>query len=114
MKPKIILLIPVFLLVIMTDSYGQWNPVGSGDVYTNGNVGIGTNTNLDAKLSLDGDSNWHLKLSNSATGGNTWRIGSTSDSWSASGGKFVISNNGSSATAAMIIRLSKKGRNWLI
>ena len=107
MKPKIIFLIPVFLLVIMTDSYGQWNPVGSGDIYTNGNVGIGTNTNLNAKLSLNGD-RWQLKLTNSGVGGTDWRIGSSSDNWVATGGKFLISNTGTSSDAALVIDSQNK------
>ena len=107
MKPKIIFLIPVFLLVIMTDSYGQWNPVGSGDIYTNGNVGIGTNTNLDAKLSLNGD-HWQLKLTNSGVGGRDWRIGVSSDNWVTTDGKFLISNTGASSDAALVIDSQNK------
>ena len=89
-------------MVILTDSYGQWNPLGSGDIYTNGNVGIGTSTNLDTKLSLTGES-WQLKLSNNAVGGADWRIGISSDVWIANGGKFLISKTGISSEAALTI-----------
>ena len=106
MKTKIFGLHTFFCLLILYNASAQWQLLSPND-HIDGNVGIGTSTNLDAKLSAAGNV-WHLKLLNDATGGNEWRIGSSSDSWSSSGGKLVISNTGSSGTAAMVIDNQKR------
>ena len=106
MKLKIYLLTPIFIFFVLEDSYSQWTVDGS-NVYTNGNVGIGTSTDLDANLSITGTS-WQLKLFNDGIGGSNWRIGSSSDIWMISGGKFLISNSGTSTDAALVIDSQKR------
>ena len=107
MKTKAFFLNVTFSLLVFAETIAQWSLPG-GNAYIHGNVGIGIGTNLDSKLSINGNSDWHLKLSNDAIGGDEWRIGSTSDSWSVSGGKFVISNTGTSETAAVVIDSQKR------
>ena len=107
MKTKLFFLSATFSFFILADLYGQlWQSSGS-NIYTNENVGIGSGTNLDAKLSITGNT-WQFKLFNDGPNGATWRIGSSSDNWVSSGGKLLFSNTGTSSDAAMVIDPQKR------
>src|SRR5688572_1345198 len=82
----------------------QWNQ--AGDSYTTGRVSIGTNVFSD-RLSIEGTSEWQIRLKDKGAGGLDWRIGSTGNLWAAGGGKFLISNSNSSMDAAFAITSQK-------
>lgn len=59
--------------------------------------------NPAARLHVKGDQDWTMILQNSGTGGSSWYFGSTNNSYSSSGGRYVITNTGSSATSQFCI-----------
>ena len=75
----------------------------NGDYKISGNLGIGTTDISSAKLNLQGNNSWQLRLKDIGTGGSTWRIGSTGNNWSVGGGKFVICNTENSSGASFTI-----------
>ncbi|MDN5216106.1 tail fiber protein [Fulvivirgaceae bacterium BMA12] len=106
MKIKIFCATTFFCLAIVYNGSSQWVPSNPNE-YILGNIGVGTNTNLDSRISAVGNI-WQLKLLNDATGGSEWRIGSSSNTWGSSGGKLIITNTGSSTSAAMVIDNQKR------
>jgi hypothetical protein len=80
-------------------SFTLRNPSGSNIVplwlQNDGSIGMGTTTpsyNLDIQ-----GAEAKLQLKNNSTGGGTYVLASTYNSWSAGGGKFVITSDGGSA-----------------
>jgi hypothetical protein len=80
-------------------SFTLRNPGGSNIVplwlQNDGSIGMGTTTpsyNLDIQ-----GAEAKLQLKNTSTGGGTYVLASTYNSWSAGGGKFVITSDGGSA-----------------
>lgn len=72
------------------------------------NVGIGI-TNPLVKLDILSTSDTggaQLRLSNNATGGDDWFLASTDNNWTAGGGKFLITSNGGSSGAKLVINSS--------
>ncbi len=52
--------------------------------------------------------NWTQRLENTSTGGGTWYVGSTDDSWAlGEGGAFVVTNTGSSSSPTMVLDSSR-------
>lgn len=61
-------------------------------INTDGNVGIGSSA-PEQRLTLSTEtSTWQLGLTNGATGGGTWQLGSSADDWDAGAGKFLIAS----------------------
>ncbi len=71
-------------------------------VHKSGKIGIGTTSGLNAQLNVR-STGMQLQLNNPNSGGGTWRVGASSNSWAVGGGKFVISKAGSTAGAAIVI-----------
>lgn len=71
-----------------------------------GSVGIGNSAPV-AKLDVLG-TGWQFRLQNSDTGGDDWYVGSSSGTWAAGGGKFLISPTGTSTNAAIAITPTKQ------
>ena len=65
-------------------------------------VGINEGTPA-ARLHVNGDQDWTMILQNSGTGGSSWYIGSTNNAYSSGGGRYVITNTGTSATSQFCI-----------
>ena len=63
-----------------------------------GNVGIGTTSpDASSKVTISSTNQFGLNLENTGTGGVSWQLGATNDSYSAGGGKFVLTYGGLSA-----------------
>ena len=101
------------ILVSATHVHGQyanWYTItdtdGTGHLvtYTGGWVAIGAQEAAGNRLTVQSQNAvWNIRLVNSDVGGATWRVGSSSTGWDAGGGKFLISNTGSSGTSAFAI-----------
>jgi hypothetical protein len=99
---KITLTSILFLTALISSdlSYGQWNL--NADNHTTARLSIGT-TSYSDKLSIEGTGEWHIRLKDKGTGGQDWRLGSSSTAWAAGGGKFIISNSLNSINASFVI-----------
>lgn len=93
--------------------YANWYTTtdtdGTGHLvtYTGGWVAIGAQDAAGNRLTVQSQNAvWNIRLVNSDVGGATWRVGSSSNGWDAGGGKFLISNTGSSGTSAFAINAS--------
>jgi len=82
-------------------SVGSSSSGSDNGLYVLGNAGIGT-TNPNAKMEISSN-DWQLSLNNINTGGEDWYIGSSSNSWNAGGGKFILSKTNSSGAAALVV-----------
>ena len=69
---------------------------------TENQVGINTGS-PSARLHVTGDQDWTFILQNSGTGGSTWYVGATNNSYSSGGGRFVLGNTGTSSTSQFCI-----------
>ena len=101
----IILFTSVISYTLTNAQTSLYVPLGTGGIGTsiNGNVGIGTTNAPAGKLHVEGAGEWQLLLRDNGTGGSDWRIGSSANIWGSGGGKFLISNSGSSAASAFVI-----------
>lgn len=64
-------------------------------------VGIGGTPS--EKMEIFNDASWQLALTNTGVGGAKWYVGSSNNGWSSDGGKFIISYNTLSSSAALAI-----------
>lgn len=69
---------------------------------TEGRLGVGTNNPL-AKFQVTDSLLWHLRLDNPGTGGDSWYIGASQNSWNAGGRKFLISPTSASSSSVFTI-----------
>jgi hypothetical protein len=69
-----------------------------------GNVGIGTTSpSTSTKLTISSTSQFGIDLSNSGTGGLSWQIGSTNDSYAAGGGRLIFTYNNLSSNSVLTL-----------
>lgn len=95
MKRNLLILL---LLCFSFKAFAQWS--NTSDNTTIGKLGIGIAPLTKFHIN---NNDWHIQLENSDPGGSSWFIGSSSNGWNASGGKFIISPNSSSSSSLFTI-----------
>jgi hypothetical protein len=81
-------------LAFYTRSDGS-NPGERMRITSAGNVGIGTTSpDASSKVTISSTNQFGLNLENTGTGGVSWQLGATNDSYAAGGGKFVLTYGG--------------------